>query len=343
MRLAHKLLLGVGIVLTAFACNQEQKVEYADEAGDTSSEKPKAPARRSFGFEVTVDNQSLNLATATEYEIQLTSCASTQAVTIDESKAYLELYEFDRNCLAKLNRFKLIDKIYTPKAGSLFDTWIAGDVATFEVVGATPPDELRVEVLETIANPVVANGSIHYQFSEIVKGTDQNVAEAAVRESASITVSGQDAPQFTVKNIYFVGVTATGNGEFRFQLECDADLTGAAGNRKCVDVRLDSIEMVLVKDTYGGTLDQTDLDAIWVAESPKQIDMATEAFSPNTGAPVLPHGGFITANTADADVMVMSGNKPVASNRAMVFILKSGPSYTYYTIDVAAITQDDDH
>ena len=101
----------------------------------------------------------------------------------------------------------------------MFDTWQVGDVATFEVNGATPVDELRVEVLQTLSNPVASTDTIRYQFSELADGGDQSVGEPVVRESASLTVDGQAAPDFAITQVELVGITANGNGEFRIQME----------------------------------------------------------------------------------------------------------------------------
>lgn len=343
MRAIHQALLYVGIALFVGACSQEQKVEYAEEDSNTSTES-KDPNRRTFTYNTVVTDDGLSLAAnATAFSITLTGCASTQSVTVNETKAYLELYEFDRNCLAKLTTFSLNGKTYTPKAGSLFDDWGVGDKAVFEVAGANPADELNVEVLATVGNPVAAGGTIHYQFSEITQGATETLGEAVVRESQSLVVNGQAAPAFTINQVEFVGITADGNGEFRFQLECDGQaVTGTGNSIKCYDVLLSSISMVLVKDTYGGVPTEAQLTTIFATETPVSIDMTTEAFEPTQGSPALPNGGFITADTGDTDVMVMSGVKPIVSNPNMLFILKSGPSYTYYNIDVTTITQSDD-
>jgi hypothetical protein len=74
----------------------------------------------------------------------------------------------------------------------------------------------------------------------------------------------------------------------------------------------------------------------------KAIDMTNEAFIAGGGTPVLAKGGFITADTGDADVMVMAGEKPIVSHPNMVFALKAGPSYTWFYINVTTITQSND-
>lgn len=338
----HAFLALTSLIL--LACNQEKQIEYKEEGTPISAQGPNQ-GRRMFQYETRLNESAaseFNLADATAYTMTLSECASSHAETITEANIYLELYEFDRNCVVKLTQFTLNGKVYTPKAGSTFTTWDTGDTATFEVLAANPVDELGVEVISTIANPVVAAGTIHYQFSEITKGADSSIGEGVVRESQIVSVDGQAAPDFLIRQIKLVDITGTGNGEFQIQFECNGeDVSGAAATLACYDVRLSDIHMVLVEDTFGGNLTQSDLNTIYTAASGgKQIDMATDAFAPTEGSPALPHGGFISAPTGDADVLVLAGNKPIVQHPNMILILKAGPSYQYFNLDVTLITQD---
>lgn len=330
------------------ACSEEQPVQYTDEeTGSETSGTTTTLKRRTFlhTFELDSAAASLNLAAnATSFSIDLTGCASTHTATVTQTKAYLEVYEFDRNCLAKLTTFSLNGKTYTPKTGAEFDTWLAGDVATFEVASANPADELTVTVISTIANPVVAAGVIKYQFSEVTQGATETLGEAVVRESASLEVSGQAAPNFSITQVQLVNITDDGNGEFRIQLKCNNAVTGTGNDILCDDVRLDSIHMLLAEDTYALDPTETELQAMFTAASGgKQIDMATEAFTAGQGTPAIANGGFITANTGDTDVMVLAGVKPIVSHPNMIFVLNSGPSYTWFYINATIIVQSDDH
>ncbi|HET9235741.1 MAG TPA: hypothetical protein VFO10_00740 [Oligoflexus sp.] len=343
----HKKIYIAALVTTLLAaCSDEQPVQYTDE--ETASETPGTTTlkRRTFLHTFRLDDAASGLelaANATTFSIDLTGCASTHTATVTQTKAYLEVYEFDRNCLAKLTTFSLNGKTYTPKAGAAFDTWLAGDVATFEVASANPADELTVTVISTIANPVVAAGEIHYQFSQVTQGATETLGEAVVRESASLVVDGQAAPNFSINQVQLVDITASGNGKFRFQLKCNNTVTGTGSDILCDDVRLDSIAMVLAEDTYALDPTETDLQAMFTAASGgKQIDMVSEAFTAGQGTPALANGGFITAGASDADVMVMAGTKPIVTYPNMIFVLKSGPSYTWFYINVTTITQSND-
>jgi hypothetical protein len=345
--LGFKPFVKAALLATLLAsCAEEQPIQYTDEETEGETASTTTLKRRTFPYTLKVDDASPGLrlaANATAFSIDLTDCASTHAVTVTQTKAYLEVYEFDRNCLAKLTTFTLNSKTYTPKAGSIFDTWEVGDVATFEVSGANPVDELTVTVIKTISNPVTAAGEIHYQFSEVTQGATETLGEAVVRESASLQVDGQASPNFAITQVELVDITADGNGEFRIQLECNNAVTGTGNDILCDDVRLDSIAMVLAEDTYALDPTEAQLQAIFTAASGgKAIDMATEAFTAGQGTPALPNGGFITADTNDADVMVLDGVKPIVTHPNMIFVLKAGPSYTWFYINVTTITQSND-
>jgi hypothetical protein len=196
------------------ACAEEQPIQYTDEETEGETTGTTTLKRRTFPHTFRLDDGTTDLrlaANATTFSIDLTGCASTHSATVTQTKAYLEVYEFDRNCLAKLTEFSLNGKTYTPKTGATFDTWLAGDVATFEVASASPADELTVTVISTIANPVVAAGEIHYQFSEVTQGDTETLGEAVVRESASLVVDGQAAPNFSINQVQLVDITADGN------------------------------------------------------------------------------------------------------------------------------------
>ncbi|SMF18400.1 hypothetical protein [Pseudobacteriovorax antillogorgiicola] len=329
------------------SCGGEVKVQYVGGETDFSEQdNPRVPIDAQLIQVPITFRQQENLtllADATTFSISLDSCATGLTATVDETSNYLEVYEFDRDCLAKLTQFTLNSKTYTPKAGSVFDTWQAGDIATFEVNAASPADELTVEVIETLGSPISSTDAIHYEFSEITDGGDQTIGEPTVRESAELSVDGQAAPDFTVNQIELVGITANGNGEFRFQLECNQAVTGTGNDITCFDVRLDSIYLAMGTDTYGGSPSVSDLETMFTAfGGGSQVDMSTEAFVAGGGSPVLTNGGFITADTGDADVMVLPGSAPMHSNANMIFALKSGPSYLYFNVDVTTIVQSGD-
>lgn len=330
--------------LLLLGCSQEKQVDYKDE-GTPVSAQPAPVTRRTFSYETRLNQNTatgLSLADATAYTMTLSECASTHAATVTETNIYLELYEFDRNCVVKLTQFTLNNKVYTPKAGNLFTNWAVGDKAVFEVASANPVDELNVEVITTISNPVTVGGTVHYQFSETTKGSDTTIGEGVVRESQVLTVNGQAAPDLLIRQIKLVDITADGNGEFQFQFECNgADVNGVGASMACHDVLLNDIYMVLVEDTYGGTLTQQNLTDIYTAASGgKQVDTASEIFAPGAGSPALPHGGFVSADHGDPDVLVLAGAKPIVQHPNMLLILKAGPSYLYFNLDVTLITQD---
>ena len=344
------LFLTAVLVATVSSClGSKEPIEYAS-AQNNKSTVNNNPARTRLQYLTQLSrlSPSLNLAdaSASNYIIALAGCASGNTGLATQNEVYLEVYEFDRDCLAKLTQFTLNGKTYKPKAGSTFTTWLVGDKATFEVVGASPADELQVEVLSTIANPVVAAGTVRYQFSEITAATNPEIlGEADVRESADISIDGHAAPQFVIKQIELVDIDEDGNGEFKFYLECDgADVTGTGNDITCYDIRLDSLRLALVEDSYGGTLTAEDLQDIYTAVGGGvAIDMDNDAFEAGVVDPLLAAGGFETADAGDPNVMKIPVSAPMHLHPNMILVLKAGPSYHYTNIDVTTISQTGDH
>ncbi len=335
------LLLMVSVLAFTPSCNQEAQVAYKDE-GTPIAAQPTAPARRTFSYDASLqsDVTALSLANASAFTMTLSDCASTQTATVTEADIYLELYEFDRNCVVKLTQFTLNLKVYTPKAGNLFTTWAAGDTAVFEVFGASPVDELNVKVLTTVGNPVVAGGSIDYRFSEITLGGDVTIGESVVRESQTIAVIGQAAPEFNVRQIKLVDITATGNGEFQFQLECKRNVVGTGATAECYDVIINDLRLLLIEDTFSGTMTRQNLDdAFTNGGGGVQINTATNVIAPGGGTPALPKGGFLTAAHGETGVLVMAGTKPIVQKPNMLLLLKADQSYLYFNVDVTLIVQ----
>ncbi|MBC7658310.1 MAG: hypothetical protein H7249_01230 [Chitinophagaceae bacterium] len=331
-------LLAASLTLET-GCQQQKQVEYAQDTSAVTAQ-PAAAMRRTFQYNAElVEKETLSLANASAFTMTLSGCASSQAASVTEANVYLELYEFDRNCVVKLTQFTLNGNVYIPKTGSDFTSWAVGQKAIFETV---PGDDLNVEVISTVTDPITANGTVRYQFSEITKGSDHTIGEAVVRNSAVLTVNGQAAPNFTINQIALVGINATGNAEFQFEMQCAQAVTGAGATLQCYDVLLSDINMVLVEDTYGGVLTQANLDLIYTA-APRGGKKIGTGIAVNGGTPVIARGGFLTAATGAADVMVIDGSAPVHSHPNMLFILKAGPSYLYFNVDVTTIVQNGDH
>lgn len=274
-------------------------------------------------------------ANATSYSISLAGCASGFTSTATEASTNLQVYKYDKTCLAKLTQFAINGITYSATAtgATNFTTWAANDTATFaNTVSST--DTVGVKVVAQLANPISGTEAVTYLFYDIEKGSDNSgLSQAVVGAGHTMTVSGQAAPSFTINAVRYVGMTAGGAGQFEFSLECSVILTNT--NTTCKDVTLTDIDYKLVEDTYTSTLTLANANTIFgtagtsVAAGERVVVGGTDADS-NT----LTKGGYYTNNTTPLDGPVTIHAKP-----NMIFIMRAGSSYQYFNVDVTILTQ----
>jgi len=361
-----KIFFTIASLIWTLSCGQQGSPDLTDPDATTSPKKTPVTKRKTYSFNLQMSSLGLSSAlhlapndapaSAQNFSITLTGCDSTHTATVTNTVATLELYEFDRHCIAKLNNFIFNGRTYTPKSGHDFPNWAVGDTAIFESTSPTPSDELLVTIIETIPAVVTGGGKIHFQFSDITEGAAQTVLESKFRKSQGLTVDGQASPAFSIGDIDLVNIAANGNGEFQFYFDCNQDMTvdSTSGDLFCYSLNLKNIDMTLVEDTYPNNLTESDMLSIFSNNLNKivSIDMNTDAFSKAANNSLVPHGGFRSAPANDADVLKMGGTKPITTNRDMIVILRSGPydasdpnvrlSYTYFRINVELITQSGD-
>ena len=190
------------------------------------------------------------LTNATDFKMILDGCASGLTYSdISSTNSNIDVYKFDQNCLVKLTEFTSGGITYVPKSGSGFGSWADGDIATFiDTTDQVSGVEIKVVVDNQLDNPVSGTESIAYSFSQIQAGADRAVASSVVGQSQALSVSGQDAPNFTIAGVELVGMTANGAGEFRLDLECNVALGDS--NTTCDGLALSAIEYKLVADTF---------------------------------------------------------------------------------------------
>lgn len=229
--------------------------------------------------------------------------------------ATVDVYKSDRSCLAKLTAFTFGGVSYTPKAGSEFSTWAAGDTAVFQNGGL----ELTVRVDAQISATATNTDTIHYKFSEIVNSADdETVAQAASTDALTITVDGQEAANFVIDSIVFNGVDATGAGTFTFNMSCAGAFV--AGPDTCDGLAHTTIKYLLIEDVGNdNTLTMVEAQALGWGGAISNTDL-----------------GDGTAATSS-----LTGPGPLLSdtNANMFLVLQAdGLSYTYYDVDVSAIS-----
>jgi hypothetical protein len=285
---------------------------------DESSSRQLVPT--SVPVQMTDKSGSLSLASATAFNITLDGCVSGFTATATEATVGgLEVYKFDQNCLAKLTQFTSGGVTYsaTNPGATDFSTWAAGDSATFtDSVGT---QSIGVSVISQLNDPVSGTEAIEYGFSVAVVGTGQSIASTTVGASHIMTVNSDDAPNVEIEatslTTSFVGMTATGAGQFVFDFECGLAISG----NDCDGVDMTGWEISLVQDTYAGSPSQTDLDAL-------------PAGSPVTtvSAGIGTNGGFTSPT--------LQGPAAMHNNPEMLVVIKNGSSYKSFEVDVTVLS-----
>lgn len=259
---------------------------------------------------------------ADAYTVQLTSCLSGYSATVTEANTDgLEVYTYDRECLAKLTQFVVGGVTYLPTAGDPFTTWQAGDVATFDESGEPGTAPLRVIIQETLGDPVTGTESIQFGLANLEEGNQRGILWSTVGASAKHLNSGNAEPWFTIRSIELAGQAVSEAGEFRFVLECQSDI-GITND--CETVAFADIDYHLVEDTYGSAPTSADCDAIFL-DPATTITLPDDRIAPGDAGTTF--GGFQTA--------VLTGPVDLLAKPHMLLVLRSyGASYQYFNVDV---------
>ncbi|MBP6217099.1 MAG: hypothetical protein KA436_00770 [Oligoflexales bacterium] len=272
------------------------------------------------------DDGGLGLtATAASYKISIAGCASGLTGTATEADVNLKVYKQDRSCLGKLTEFVYLTKTYKPKTGSDFTTWLAGNTAVFENTSdPNPNDRFSVTVLNQLSSPTAVADTIQYRFSYITVGaTDAapNVlAKTTVGESHTVSIPGQNPPNFNINLVTFPGISATGgSGQFVFKMTCNVAMVGDV----CDGVNLTEITYKLIKDTYSGSLFVQDAQTLFPTGQ-STVTVATDKH-------VTGNGGFNT--------VTLTGPASIHQNPNMILILGANNlSFQYFNVDVQTVT-----
>ena len=282
----------------------------------------------------------LELVAATSYSMSLASCTSTLTGTVTTSS--VKVYIGDKSCLLKLSSFIYNTNTYVPKSGSGFTTWLANDTATF-VNQSNANDLFLVKVNNQLTQAGVAtDDTVSYGFYQEVTGATQSIGSSSLTQSQSVAVGGTEAPNFvlstngspastgSVAPFIFSGLNSSGAGQFVFNLYCSYAM-GSSGNcglsgSDAGALALSSITYKLVGDSYnvstGTVLTIAQLQNI-MASGTSSINLSTDILSDN-------NKGFKTST--------LTGPGAIASNPNMILVLSSGPSYTYFSIQLQGVS-----
>ena len=326
MKLAFGKVVCASLALTVIAACGPVLESVGLESDD---EKTVASETELLSLDVNVETQAqaFALAAATKFNISLGACASGYTAEANETKAALNVYRFDRGCLAKLTSLEYGGIVYLPSAGVPFTTWLPGDSAIFTDGGS---NSIRVTVAAQLSNPVGTLDTVAYSFTEIAQGTDQVLEKNVVGSGKTMSVEGQAAPSFQVKSLSFTGITVAGAGQFSFSLECTQALTGSGVDSICKDLKLSQLKYILVKDTYSGTLNSTQAAALFASGSSSIALSEVRA----AGSGGMANGGFASQTLVGPDQMHLNPN--------MILVIEgAAASYLYFNVDVSTLSQSD--
>jgi hypothetical protein len=349
----------IGSVLLLGACGSPPaQNDYEDESknstfasGTGAGSRNSSPSLVAIPISVDYGAFGLTGTAATAYSVTLdnnpagdpggaSTCLSAYTATVSQANLDgIEVYKDDRNCLAKLTSFTFSGTVYnSTNAGAVnFTTWLANDTAIFASAGGVL---IRVKVVSQLATPISGTEAIVYNFSELLDATtDYTFSEAAVSDPHAITVTSQEAPHFSVVAATFTGLdNTTAAAELSFKMECVdnpvavaptsiAMNAGSAANSLCGSNDLNAITYKLVIDSYGSVLTLANAEAIF-GTAGTSVTMPGDQYADSAT-----NEGFNTA------ILDGPGAIGTAANQHMILILKAGISYTYYNVDITAITQ----
>jgi len=268
---------------------------------------------------------------ASSYALSVTGCASGRVIDPPVTSPAVSLYKGDENCVAKLVALTVNNVTYSAPASANFQK---DALIVYTSSNSTIP-AMIVRVVSQLSSPLAMTDTIAFEFKQSFKGETSSFGENDVSNSIPVTVLGDRAPRFTIKTYAFDGIGAGGAGKFTFKLQCDVPLVGAdAASVKCDGLSLVSdIRYLLVKDNSGGTnnLSFAEADALFAPDKGTTITAASVRLPTDTDTAWAGKGGFVTSGLLGPGKLTASGNNN------MILVLKAGPSYTYFNVDVTLL------
>ena len=294
---------------------------------------------------------------ADSFVVNLSGCSSGLTGN-NGSAGLLTVYLHDGNCLGKLTSFVLHTQSYVPTGtGAVaFTCWTAGCTAILR--GASSTDLINLQVVSQLSSPIQTTDVVSYNFTINKVGT--NNSSIVVSNAQTLTVAGQDAPNFKIQsggatfNSVVTSGANTGAGVFTFQLLCTTgamtvganvsynsfcpDITAGgtiAGGASGVDIGVTSnFSYKKIADPNGdGTLTLAQARTTFSAGGDTTITLSTDILSGSTGFQTIQLTGPVT----------------IASNQKMILILQakntnasysSNPNYSsfqYFPITLPAV------
>ena len=197
---------------------------------------------------VNVDNpdeqQGLNLAAADSYAATIGGCLSGYSKNVTEADASVNVQDGDFNCTFELTSLVYNTETYTFSG----DNWTEG--GSFDKTG-DGGTIMNFAIVSQVDSPVSGAQSVTIIFGAAEEGASQ--AHAA-DISTGISVTGADALGLSVSGFDVLVDAVNGAGEFHFDLDCSAAVTGSGATADCNGELLEDLEYAMALDTYGPQL-----------------------------------------------------------------------------------------
>lgn len=287
-------------------------------------------------------------AAATSYKLSVANCLSGYSQT-GVTASTVKVYEFDSACTAQLTEIVFdgvtydlthADAVAWSGTGVGATATMVDTTATAGASNSTDREQLEVIIDATFTATVQSADVLTFSFRQVVKESDVTLAVSVVDDDGhTVTVSGNEAPNFTLSTTTLRGLGAGGEAQFEFELTCANAITGSSFvDYKCDDVLLADIQYTLVLDTFSGTMTRADLDE---ARDDTGATYDAGAIAVLTGDVFATgNGGFKTLGTGGTTYI--SATDAAATNIHtdvnLILILEANDSYQYFNVDVTPVS-----
>jgi len=351
---ALSLFAACGVKLGNVGPEGQQEASNTAENGTAGKDKVTVPVsiaeQKAAGLNLA--DGGLALADASTFEIDIAGCASGYIDTLtqnDPTPNAIDLYISDKDCVAKLNKFTSNGVLYTRDPGYTGDFHAGSDI---NFMNGSLVLQVKVVSQLTIGG-IKDDGSeaIRYSFTQTnVEQIDSAISAAEIIAGGSITVSGEEAPKFTMKSHAYKKLSSDGKPQFQFKLDCTTGMVAAASGHPasestCNGQQLGNIKYAMgVDPTDGQPSSQVSLSALEAISATGYVadGSGTEAIvqaDPSVGADWA-HGG-IHINAANgipsaATIHSTGGNKLLLVVRYQN-VVGGDVTYTYFRIQFAQV------
>ena len=283
----RKKLLATALFSTAamIACGGEEKgspTESSQLPETITTDSGEVLELSQVGVEVSGEGSGLYLASAESFKLQVTGCASGYATSQLTDPVSVNVYKFDRNCVAQLSEVTVGGIVYTPPASP---NWAAGQVNEFSATGG---EKLNITVQSNLNNPVSGTETIQFAYAEIESSAGDNLGSSDVSDGHAISVGGEEAPAFLMRKVELVGITVGGEGQYQITMECEENLVSGASDT-CKSQDLSGMKFKLIEDTYSGSLTLAEAASLFPAD--ELSIQSGDIFAAGSDA-TYPAGGF---------------------------------------------------